>query len=199
MTSRSHILPLLLCAAASIMYLEAQEAGPLASPAGGGGFVQGPFAPALGMEERPKNARTVIESDDGASFENASSSAEFHGHVVVRDPQFDLTCDNLHVVLRPDHKGLQKVVASGHVVIVQEKKNDRGDLVKSVGKSGKATYDVASGDVSLEEWPQIQQGINNQVGTSRETVMVLNAKGRSRTVGPSRTQIVDQGERAVTP
>jgi hypothetical protein len=118
---------------------------------------------------------------------------------VVKDPQFDLTCDRLHVVLRPDRRGLQLVVASGNVVITQQKKNDRGDVVKSVGKCGKATYDAATGDVTLQEWPQIQQGINSQISTEPSTVMILNAKGRSRTVGGSRTVIVDQGERAVTP
>jgi lipopolysaccharide transport protein LptA len=141
----------------------------------------------------------VIESDDGATFDNVTSSADFIGHVVVRDPQFDLTCERLHVILRPDRKGLQKVVATGNVVIVQEKRNDRGDLVKSVGKCGKATYDTASGDVTLEEWPQVQQGINNQVATQQNTIMILNAKGRSRTIGPSRTMIVDQGDKALTP
>jgi hypothetical protein len=29
--------------------------------------------------------------------------------------------------------------------------------------------------------------------------MILNAKGRSRTIGASRTMIVDQGEKAITP
>jgi lipopolysaccharide transport protein LptA len=175
--------------------LHGQEAGPVAQPQMGG-------IPSLmpqGMGERPKNARTVIESDDGATFENESNTAEFRGHVVVHDPQFDLTCDRLHVVLRADRKGLQKVIASGKVVIVQEKRNDRGDLVKSVGKCGKATYDTETGDVTLEDWPQVQQGINCQVATQATTVMVLNAKGRSRTTGPSRTMIVDQGDHAITP
>ena len=176
----------------------AQGFGPLVEPVQQPGGGAGPFA-TVGNQERPRGGRTVIESDDGATFDNVTSSADFIGHVVVRDPQFDLTCERLHVVLRPDRKGLQKVVASGSVVIVQEKRNDRGDLVKSVGKCGKATYDTASGDVTLEEWPQVQQGINNQVATQQNTVMILNAKGRSRTIGPSRTMIVDQGEKAVTP
>lgn len=181
--------------------LGAQMPGPFAPPqqggGNGGGFGMGLSGP--GMGERPKSSRTIIQSDDGASFDNAANSAEFNGHVVVQDPQFTLTWDKLYVVLRPDRKGLQKVIATGNVVIVQEKQNDRGDIVRSVGKSGKATYDVASGDVALEEWPQIQQGINNQVAVAKETIMILNAKGRSRTVGPSRTQIVDQGEKSVTP
>lgn len=207
MTMRTHpasrsLIPLIALAVmghlASPGPIGAQGFGPLAEPMPQTGGGAGPFATA-GNQDRPRGGRTVIESDDGATFDNVTSSADFIGHVVVRDPQFDLTCERLHVILRPDRKGLQKVVATGSVVIVQEKRNDRGDLVKSVGKCGKATYDTASGDVTLEEWPQVQQGINNQVATQQNTVMILNAKGRSRTIGPSRTMIVDQGEKAVTP
>jgi hypothetical protein len=207
MTMRTHpasrsLIPLIALAVlghlASPGPIGAQGFGPLVEPVQQPGGGAGPFATA-GSQDRPRGGRTVIESDDGATFDNVTSSADFIGHVVVRDPQFDLTCERLHVILRPDRKGLQKVVATGSVVIVQEKRNDRGDLVKSVGKCGKATYDTASGDVTLEEWPQVQQGINNQVATQQNTVMILNAKGRSRTIGPSRTMIVDQGEKAVTP
>jgi lipopolysaccharide transport protein LptA len=189
MTSRAAIHALLLlCATVTLRAQFAdQTAGPSGDPLG------------MGLNDRPRNSRTIIESDGGASFENTDNSAEFIGHVVVKDAQFDLTCDRLHVVLRPDRKGLQKVIASGNVVITQQKKNDRGDIVKSVGKCGKATYDAATGDVTLQEWPQIQQGINSQVSTEPTTVMILNAKGRSRTIGGSRTMIVDQGERAITP
>ncbi len=173
----------------------AQPVGPFADPFG-------PVGPAAtgSSDERPRNSRTVIECENGASFDNGANTAEFTGKVVVRDPQFDLTCEKLTAYLRPDHKGLSKVIATGSVVIVQEKKNDRGDVIRSVGKCGKATYDLVTGDVTLEEWPQIQQGINSQMAASPETKMILNAKGRSRTVGPSKTQIVDQGgDRAVTP
>lgn len=186
-----------ILAAGQVALLHAQEAGPDGPIGPVAGAPSGPAPGIFGMagnEERPKNARTIIDSDDGANFENASNSADFIGHVIVRDPQFDLTCEKLHVVLRPDRRGLQQVIASGNVIVTQQKKNDRGDLVKSVGKCGKATYDPATGDVTLEEWPQIQQGINNQVATQGTTVMILNSKGRSRTIGPSRTMIVDQGQ-----
>lgn len=190
------VLPL-LAALLWLGTLQAQNFGPLAQPLGPVRD-DGPATPA-GNIERPKNARTVIESEEGASFENASNSADFNGHVTVKDSQFDLACDKLHVVLRPDRKGLQKVVATGNVVIVQEKTNERGDPVKSIGKCGKATYDAATGDVTMEEWPQIQQGINNQVATQQSTIMILNAKGRSRTIGGQRTMIIDQGDHSVTP
>ena len=188
---------------ALITPLAAQGFGPLADPGSqrgpaGGDFNINPLGSSA-SGERPKNARTIIESDDGATFDNASNSAEFTGHVVVRDPQFDITCEKLHVVLRPDRKGLLKVIASGNVIITQEKQNDRGDVIKSIGKCGKATYDPSTGDATLEDWPQVQQGINNQIATQQSTVMILNAKGRSRTIGSSRTMIVDQGEKALTP
>lgn len=186
-----------------ITRVNAQGFGPLSDPgnqrgSGSGGFNMNPLG-STGSGERPRNSRTIIESDDGATFDNASNSAEFNGHVTVRDPQFDMTCDKLHVELRPDRKGLQKVIASGNVVITQEKKNERGDVIKSVGKCGKTTYDPTTGDATLEDWPQVQQGINNQIATQQSTVMILNAKGRSRTIGSSRTMIVDQGEKALTP
>lgn len=199
------LLNKLLCLVALALlvgHASAQGFGPLADPnpsaGNAAGVASGPFA--VSSDERPKNSRTIIESDDGATFENSTSTAEFTGNVVVHDPQFDLNCAKLHVILRPDRKGLSKVVATGSVVIVQEKKNDRGDIVKSIGKCGKATYDAATGDVTMEDWPQIQQGINNQVATQQTTVMILNSKGRSRTIGSSRTLIVDQGTNsAVTP
>jgi lipopolysaccharide transport protein LptA len=178
--------------------LHAQEAGPFTPPDQSGFQGFGPLA-GPGAGPRPKNARTEIECTDAATFDNGTNTAEFSGHVVVHDPQFDMTCDRLQATMRSDRRGLQKVVATGNVVISQQKTNDRGDVVKSIGKSGRATYDASTGDVTLEEWPQIQQGINNQVATQRETVMILNAKGRSRTIGSSRTMIVDQGEKAVTP
>jgi len=206
----SSLLLMTMAPIALITPLAAQGFGPLADPGSqrgpdasqgvpaGGGFNINPLGSSA-SGERPKNARTIIESDDGATFENASNSAEFTGHVVVRDPQFDITCDKLHVVLRPDRKGLLKVIASGNVIITQEKQNDRGDVIKSIGKCGKVTYDPTTGDATLEDWPQVQQGINNQIATQQSTVMILNAKGRSRTIGSSRTMIVDQGTKALTP
>lgn len=207
-SERLPLAALFLIALLSLRPLFAQSFGPLADPSTPSGPVSAPTAgiastitPTLAPDQRPKDARTVIESEAGATFENATSTAEFNGHVVVHDPQFDLSCEKLHVILGADRKGLSKVIATGSVIITQAKKNDHGDIIKSIGKCGKATYDAVSGDVTMEDWPQIQQGINNQVATQQSTVMILNAKGRSRTIGGSRTMIVDQGQsgNAVTP
>ena len=66
-----------------------------------------------------------------------ATTADFTGQVVVHDPQFDLNCDKLHVVLRPDGRVLAQVIATGTVIITQEKKNDHGDIVKSIGNAGR--------------------------------------------------------------
>ena len=36
--------------------------------------------------------------------------------------------------------------------------------------------------------------MNNQVGTEKDTVMVLNRNGKSKTIGPSKTMITDTGD-----
>ncbi len=197
----SHLLNLLFLAAFLRLVIHsswAQEVGPVAAPDVTKGAAPSSLA-VSGNGDRQKNSRTIIDCDNGATFENASNTAEFIGHVVVHDPQFNLTCDRFHVFMAPSRKGLSKVIATGSVVITQEKPNEHGDIVKSIGKCGKATYDATTGDMTLEDWPQIQQGINNQVATQQSTIMILNSKGHSRTIGASRTMIVDQGPTAITP
>ena len=92
-------------------------------------------------KDRPKDAKTEITSKKQATFDNASSVAEFDGSVVVKDPQFTLFCDHLKVTLGKDRKGLQLVEAFGNVIIVQENTDEAGKKSKATGRSGKAVYD----------------------------------------------------------
>ena len=145
-------------------------------------------------KDRPKDAKTEITSKKQATFDNATSVAEFEGSVVVKDPQFTLFCDQLRVTLSKDRKGLQLVEAFGNVIIVQENTDDAGKKVKATGRSGKAVYDPTSGDVTLTVWPSVQHDINMQVATEEGTVMTLNRGGRMTTKGGSRTVIVDNSQ-----
>ncbi|HEU4679503.1 MAG TPA: LptA/OstA family protein [Terrimicrobiaceae bacterium] len=145
-------------------------------------------------KDRPKDAKTEITSKKQATFDNATSVAEFEGSVVVKDPQFTLFCDQLRVTLGKDRKGLQLVEAFGNVIIVQENTDDAGKKVKATGRSGKAVYDPASGDVTLTVWPSVQHDINMQVATEEGTIMTLNRGGRMTTKGGSRTVIVDNSQ-----
>lgn len=157
-----------------------------------------PWKLSLGSKPRPKNARTVIDAEEGAAFDDASNTIEFTGKVIVHDPQFTLFCDKLHVVMNKNRQGLQLVKAIGNVLVEQENINEQGEPVKSIGKGGEAVYEPATGDVSLTIWPQLQQGMNYQIATEERTVMILNNKGTSRTIGQSRAMIVDQDKKEET-
>jgi lipopolysaccharide transport protein LptA len=152
-----------------------------------------PLAGGLGGE-RPANAETVITALKTSTFDNRSGIAEFTGSVVVKDPQFTLTADSLKAFLNTERKGLERVEATGNVVIRQENVDERGGEVVSVARAGKAIFYPATGDVELTEWPQVTQGINAHVATEAGTKMVLNRIGKINTAGSSRTMIVDTGE-----
>lgn len=145
-------------------------------------------------KDRPADAKTEITATKEARFDNAANVAEFVGHVVVRDPQFTLSCDRLKVTLSKARKGMEVVEAIGHVVIVQDSTDKNGKTSKAIGHAESATYVPASGEVTMKGWPSIQSGMNNQVATEQSTVMVLNRNGQSRTLGPSKTNIVDTSE-----
>jgi len=145
--------------------------------------------------DRPKDAQTVITAQKEATFDNTANMATFEGNVVVKDPQFTLFCERLVVTLGKDRKGMEQVDAIGKVIIVQENKNPDGESVKSTGRSGKAVYRPESGDITLSESPSIQSGINMQIGDA-STIMILNRNGKSKTIGPSKTTIVDNSAQA---
>ena len=144
--------------------------------------------------ERPKGAQTEITATEEASYDNEKSLAEFNGGVIVRDPQFTLTCDKLIVHLGKDHKGMETAEAKGNVVIIQEKQDPKSNTPKSVGRAGEVTYKPSTGEVVMRKWPSIQQGINQQVATEESTIMILKNSGQSRTVGGSKTLIADTSE-----
>lgn len=178
-----------------------------------------PWKLSLGSSKpRPKNARTIIDNDDGAWFDDATSSLEFKGNVVVRDPQFKLFCDKLYVVMNPNRQGVQKIVATaipknsfanststnsvssnnilsaastGYVTLEQENTNDQGEFVKTIARAGEVTYEPATGNLTLKQKPEIQQGANCQVATEDSTIMILNKKGTSQTIGKSQIIVVD--------
>jgi lipopolysaccharide transport protein LptA len=150
------------------------------------------FNPAGG--ERPKGAQTEITATEDATYDNEKSIAEFNGGVIVRDPQFTLTCDKLVVHLGKDHKGMETADAVGNVVIIQEKQDPKSNAPKSIGRAGEVTYKPSTGEVVMRKWPSIQQGINQQVATEESTVMILKNSGQSRTVGGSKTLIADTSE-----
>jgi hypothetical protein len=145
----------------------------------------------------------------------------FLGDVVVKDPEFNVTCDRLIADLKkaangadklaPDPPpaadpaknpgakggGLEKAVAEanpgGVVVITQEKIESDGSISLNIGKSRKATYDAVTGNIVLTGMPSVQQGINVCSAKDENTVMILNRDGNMTVEGDSKTTINDSG------
>jgi len=164
-----------------------------------------------------RHAPTEITSTKEATFDDKTRVAVFIGDVQVKDPQFTITCEKLTAYLRREATqgtgratpkpspaageapakgggtggGLERAIAEGNVVIVQDKPAaDGGEAQHNVGRSQKAEYNANSGDMILSGRPQVQQGMNMQVATDDSTVMIMNRDGRTmKTIGPSKVII----------
>jgi lipopolysaccharide transport protein LptA len=133
---------------------------------------------------------TEIYADE-AFFDSNKSTGIFSGHVKVTDPRFNLQSDKLTVFIsKGENQGLEKAVAEGNVGVVRDRPDPNGGPpTRAVGRSDKAVYVAASGDVELTGTPRVQQGLNTHIATSPDTVMVINQNGQLKTHGPSRTEI----------
>ena len=138
---------------------------------------------------RPPGSKTEITAQREATFEEQSNTAIFVGDVRVVDPSFLLSSDKLTVKLTPDRSGIERAVAEGNVIIVQQTAETPEKA--ATGRAQRAEYIPATGRVTLSGMPEIQQGINRHIATSPETRMIINRDGRATTEGPSRTVITD--------
>ena len=78
-------------------------------------------------------------------------------------------------------------IARGRMVTI-EKLTETGDL--QIGHAKHATYDGATGNILLRDFPQVQRGQHLQIATDPVTTMTLKQNGALDTKGPSRTEIV---------
>lgn len=156
-----------------------------------------------GMKGAPTNGpvTTEIYADD-AFFDSTKNMGIFHGHVKVADPRFTLQADKLTVfITKGENQGLEKAIADGNVAVVRDRPDPNGGPpTRAVGRADQATYIAASGNVELRGSPRVQEGVNTHVGTSPDTVMIVNQNGQLSTRGPSRTEIrqepkTDNGEK----
>lgn len=148
--------------------------------------------PAIPGFESPKGPITTEVYADEARFDSAKYVGVFSGHVIVRDPRFNLQSDKLTIYInKGQNEGLDKAVAEGNVGVVREgaPSETGGPPNTAVGRADKAVYTAKDGNVELTGSPRVQQGLNSHVAMSPDTVMVLNQSGQLQTRGPSRTEI----------
>ncbi len=136
---------------------------------------------------------TEIYADE-AFFDSNKSIGIFSRHVKVIDPRFNLQSDKLTVYIsKGENQKLEKTVAEGNVAVVRDRPDPNGGPpTRSVGRSDKAVYTAATGDVELSGTPRVQEGLNTHLAASPDTVMIINQNGQLSTHGPSRTEIRQQ-------
>lgn len=148
-----------------------------------------------GANSGPNNEPITTEIyADNAFFDSNKSMGIFSGHVKVADPRFTLQSEKLTVfITKGENQGLERAIAEGEVAVVRDRPDPNGGPpTRSVGRSDKATYIAATGDVELAGTPRVQEGLNTHIATTPETVMIVNQKGELTTHGPSRTEIRQQ-------
>ncbi|PYL39682.1 MAG: hypothetical protein DMF34_03465 [Verrucomicrobia bacterium] len=102
---------------------------------------------------------TEIYADE-AFFDSNKSIGIFSSHVKVIDPRFNLQSDKLTVYIsKGENQKLEKTIAEGNVAVVRDRPDPNGGPpTRSVGRSDKAIYTAATGDVELSGTPRVQDG-----------------------------------------
>ena len=149
----------------------------------------------LGAAGQQSNGPTTTQIySDEAFFDSTKNIGIFSGRVKVVDPRFNLQSDKLTVfITKGENQSMEKAIAEGNVGLVRDRPAANGGApTRAVGRSDKATYTAATGEVELMGTPRVQEGPNLHVATSPDTVMIISQNSQLRTHGPSRTEIVQQ-------
>lgn len=190
------------------------------------GYEGTPLAKKEKEVKKPKGETEITALE--ATFDQKTREAVFIGDVVVKDPEFTVTCDRLTAFLKQQKNGANAAppadppptsapsageakgggldhaiaeAAKGKEVLIQQDKFEAdGTITKNIGRAKRATFDSKSGDIVLTGSPSVQQGINLCIAQSEDTVMTLNRNGRMKVEGPHTTKIKDtQSIGEVTP
>lgn len=175
-----------------------------------------PGASPLKAEKRPKGPTEITARE--ATFDNRIHVATFTTEVLVRDPEFGLSCERLMVNLKKpadqssekrDQKpktpgesssGIEKAVAEGNVIITQEKPDpSTGKLQRYTGKAKRAVFDNTTGTLTLYGWPQISQTLGGNLSKQilsleEKCVITLNRAGRIDVNGFHKSTLQDAAD-----
>ncbi len=147
---------------------------------------------ATGLQSNEPTTTEIYANE--AFFDSSKNMGIFTGRVKVTDPRFNLQSDKLTVFIsKGENQGLERAIAEGNVGLIRDRpKPGGGPPERAIGRSNKAVYTAATGDVELTGTPRVQQGVNLHVATSPDTVMIINENSQLTTHGPSRTEIRQQ-------
>ena len=177
--------------------------------------------PAAKPENRPKGPTEITAHE--ATFDNSRHLATFNTEVLVRDPEFGLSCERLTVNLKKppvpgaekvdvkskapgeSSSGIERATAEGSVIITQDKPDPAtGKLQRYTGKAKRAVFDNTTGTLTLYGWPQISQTIGGTLSKqilSREEscVITLNRSGKIDVKGYHTSTLQDAADLSPSP
>ncbi len=140
-----------------------------------------------------------ILAQGGSTFDSKANLVVFEQDVVVNHPQFDLVCDKLIVFLKKqqenDDSSLDKAIATGKRVTVRKNGAD-GEV--QIGQARKVTFEGKTGDVILEDWPQVQTDTRLIQAKAQDTIIILNQDGKMKINGRSITKLLLPEKKAVS-
>ena len=104
----------------------------------------------LGAAGQQSNGPTTTQIySDEAFFDSTKNIGIFSGRVKVVDPRFNLQSDKLTVLItKGENQSLEKAIAEGNVGLIRDRPAaNGGPPTRAVGRSDKATYTAATGEV----------------------------------------------------
>jgi len=96
---------------------------------------------------------------------------------------------------QPD-SNIRQAIAKGPKVVIQ-KLTENGE--PQIGICRHATYVGATGDIIMRDFPQVQRGTNVIIATDPSTVMTILQNGEFKAKGPTRTAIIQEGDKNIAP
>jgi lipopolysaccharide transport protein LptA len=127
-----------------------------------------------------------VQSDRQADYDQANNKVIFTGKVELNSAAIRLRADRVEVFMKKGGGGMDRVEASGHVLMrTQDTENGPGQMASA----GRASYNLKTGEITLSDWPKIQEAGKSHISTDPSTKMYMFTDGRLRTDGPNRTLI----------
>lgn len=139
-----------------------------------------------GKAPKKKGGPTIITSRE-ASFQSNSQTAEFKGEVIVKGPDFEISCDRLKIIMKPKAAlpvegaepapapvpaaapagalggNIEEAIAEGNVIITQDKPGKLGEPPsRYLAKGKKAVFTDVKGMLVLTGWPQIIETVDGK-------------------------------------
>ena len=127
---------------------------------------------------------TIIDAENGAVFNKPSNESNkreliFEGNVSVSDSDFNLLSNKLTAYVHPFSKTglIDKAIAEGNDQYPAQIKHLSEDGKMHLGKAGSITFLGSSGDIIMDEWPEIRRDEHSSIANRRDAQIILKRDG----------------------